>query len=84
MQTLAAETADAGKVRVNSLDPGIVQTAMRRALYPAENPYHHPPPETVAASYLYLLSADARGVTGQQLTAPMLAHQRKSFTLTHF
>ncbi|MBB1093065.1 SDR family oxidoreductase [Rhodopseudomonas palustris] len=79
MQTLAAETADAGKVRVNSLEPGVVQTAMRRALYPAENPYHHPPPETVAASYLYLLSAESRGVTGQQLTAPL----RVSETLRH-
>lgn len=70
MQTLAAETSADRRVRVNSLDPGILNTAMRRALYPAENPSRHPHPDSVTPSYLYLLGPASAPITGQSLTAP--------------
>lgn len=67
MQTLAEETRDSSKIRVNSIDPGIVRTALRARLYPGEDPTGLLEPETVTGKYLYLLGPDARDVTGQSL-----------------
>ena len=67
MQTLAEELRNSSRIRVNSLDPGIVQSGLRTRLYPGEDPQRWPPAETVTTGYLYLLGPDARGVTGQAL-----------------
>lgn len=67
MQTLADETRDSTNIRVNSIDPGVVRTALRARLYPGEDPAGLPGPETVAGKYLYLLGPDARDVSGQGL-----------------
>jgi NAD(P)-dependent dehydrogenase (short-subunit alcohol dehydrogenase family) len=69
MQTLADETSNSSRIRVNSLDPGIVRTAQRRQLYPGEDPTTLPEPESITLAYLYLLGADSIGVTGQALSA---------------
>ncbi|MFE8032458.1 YciK family oxidoreductase [Thiohalocapsa marina] len=69
MQTLAEETRDSSRIRVNSLDPGVVRSAQRRELYPGEDPTTLPSPDTVAPSYLWLLGPDAQGTTGQALSA---------------
>ncbi len=42
MQVLAEETRDSSRIRVNSLDPGLVRTALRASLYPGEEPGIHP------------------------------------------
>jgi NAD(P)-dependent dehydrogenase (short-subunit alcohol dehydrogenase family) len=65
MQTLAEETRDSSDIRVNSIDPGIVRTALRARLYPGEDPASLPGPETVADRYLYLLGPDSKDVTGR-------------------
>jgi len=71
MQVLAEETRDGTRIRVNSIDPGILRTPLRARLYPAEDPADLPGPETAIAGYLYLLGPDSQGVTGQALgTAP--------------
>ena len=44
MQVWADELGGIGSVRVNSLNPGAVNTAMRRAAYPAEPPDTNPEP----------------------------------------
>lgn len=67
MRTLAEETRDSTRIRVNSIDPGIVRTGLRARLYPGEDPAGLPDPETVTGKYLYLLGPDATGVTGQCL-----------------
>jgi len=72
MQTLADELRDTSPIRVNSLDPGIVQSGLRARLYPGEDPKRWPPAETVAADYLYLLGPGSRGISGQALTAGAL------------
>jgi NAD(P)-dependent dehydrogenase (short-subunit alcohol dehydrogenase family) len=71
MQVLAAENQADRPIRFNSLDPGILNTAMRRALYPGENPASHPPPHAVTSSFLYLLGPASRDISGQMLTAPL-------------
>lgn len=69
MQTLAAELATEGKIRVNSLNPGAVRTDMRSRMYPGEAAHLLRNPEEILAAYLYLMGADSRGVHGQALNA---------------
>ncbi len=68
MQLLAAELEDTSRVRVNSLDPGPVQTGLRRSAYPAEDPRQHPQPEQVVGAFLYLLGPESKRLHGQSLT----------------
>jgi len=69
MQVLADELENTSRVRVNSLNPGATNTAMRRAAYPAEAPTTNPSPASIMRSYLYLMSDDSSGVTGGAFSA---------------
>ena len=69
MQVLADELSTATAIRVNSLDPGPVRTAMRMRVYPGLNPANWPLPEQIMPAYLYLLGPDSHGLTGQALNA---------------
>jgi NAD(P)-dependent dehydrogenase (short-subunit alcohol dehydrogenase family) len=69
MQILADELEENSTVRVNSLNPGRVRTAMRAAAYPAENPAELLTPAEIVAPYLYLMGPDSAGVHGQALDA---------------
>ncbi|HKT33073.1 MAG TPA: YciK family oxidoreductase [Gammaproteobacteria bacterium] len=66
---LADETEFRGTLRVNSLNPGAVRTAMRRLAFPAEDRSQLRVPEQLLPAYLYLLGPDSRGVTGRQFEA---------------
>ena len=67
MQVLADELDNTSKIRINSLNPGGIRTAMRRTAYPAENPSANPLPEVLMPLYLYLLSSESRNINGQAL-----------------
>jgi len=69
MQILADEVESAGRIRVNTIDPGAVRTHMRSRLYPGENHEALPTPEDILPVYLYLLGPDSRGINGQALNA---------------
>jgi NAD(P)-dependent dehydrogenase (short-subunit alcohol dehydrogenase family) len=69
MQVLADELENTSNVRVNSLNPGATNTAMRRSAYPGERPTDNPAPEDIMATYLYLMGDDSRGVSGQAFNA---------------
>jgi NAD(P)-dependent dehydrogenase (short-subunit alcohol dehydrogenase family) len=56
-------------IRVNSVNPGRMRTAMRAAAYPAEDPNTVPTPVSVSGTFLYLLSALSRGIDGQYIEA---------------
>ncbi|MDP6436185.1 MAG: YciK family oxidoreductase [Gammaproteobacteria bacterium] len=64
MQTLADEC---DWMRVNCINPGATRTAMRQAAYPEEDPAALKTPADIMATYLYLMGADSRGITGQSL-----------------
>ncbi|MGD8935224.1 MAG: YciK family oxidoreductase [Thiogranum sp.] len=66
MQILADELETNTRIRVNSLDPGPVATAMRNLAYPGENPERLARPDDVVLPYLYLLGPDSGGINGQQ------------------
>jgi NAD(P)-dependent dehydrogenase (short-subunit alcohol dehydrogenase family) len=69
MQVLADELENTSKVRVNSLNPGPTNTAMRRSAYPGETPTDNPAPEDIMATYLYLMGDDSAGITGRAFNA---------------
>jgi NAD(P)-dependent dehydrogenase (short-subunit alcohol dehydrogenase family) len=56
-------------IRVNSINPGRMRTAMRAAAYPAEDPNSLPTPESVSGPFLYVLSALGNKINGQFLEA---------------
>jgi NAD(P)-dependent dehydrogenase (short-subunit alcohol dehydrogenase family) len=68
-RVLADEYASDGRLRVNTIDPGPTRSALRRAAFPAENLHAARAAESAIAPYLWLLSSEARGVTGQLLLA---------------
>lgn len=66
MQILANETENTSALRVNAINPGATNTAMRRAAYPGEHPEDNPPPDAIMAAYLYLMddaSVDCTGIS---------------------
>jgi len=69
MQVLSAELENTSRIRVNCINPGGTNTAMRRAAYPAENPSDNPAPEDIMDTYLYLMGEDSAGVTGISFNA---------------
>jgi NAD(P)-dependent dehydrogenase (short-subunit alcohol dehydrogenase family) len=69
MQVLASELENTSAIRVNSLNPGATNTAMRRLAYPGEDPTSNPAPEEIMAAYLYLMADDSLGVTGKAFDA---------------
>lgn len=69
MQVLADELENTTQIRVNSINPGATNTAMRRTAYPAEMPTVNPSPEAIMSAYLYLMGDDSIGINGQALNA---------------
>ena len=66
---MLADELESTRIRVNSINPGAVRTNMRLQAYPAEDRSALAAPEDIIATYLCLLGADGRGMTGQTLNA---------------
>jgi NAD(P)-dependent dehydrogenase (short-subunit alcohol dehydrogenase family) len=66
---LSEELEGEVNIRVNSVNPGRMRTAMRAAAYPAEDPNTVPTPQSVSGPFLYLLSARGRGIDGRFIDA---------------
>jgi NAD(P)-dependent dehydrogenase (short-subunit alcohol dehydrogenase family) len=70
LREMLAQELDAREtIRVNSVNPGRMRTAMRAAAYPAEDPNSLPTPGAVTGLFLYLLSAEGRGIDGRYFDA---------------
>ena len=69
MQVLADELAATSNIRVNSLNPGAVNTSMRRAAYPGEPPDTNPAASELTQAWIYLMSDASREIHGQALSA---------------
>ncbi len=67
-RTWAAELADSG-VRINSVDPGEMDTVMKRASEPEGDASQWAAPESVTPVFVYLASADSAGVNGERFLA---------------
>src|ERR1700722_3839092 len=66
---LSQELEGEANIRVNSVNPGRMRTAMRATAYPAEDPSTVPAPASVSGTFLYLLSSLSRGIDGQYIEA---------------
>ena len=66
---LSQELEGEANIRVNSVNPGRMRTAMRAAAYPAEDPNTVPAPASVSGPFLYLLSGQSRAIDGQYIEA---------------
>lgn len=64
-ETLADETEVNTRIRVNTINPGPVRTAMRLAAYPAEDRDKLTAPRDVTRPYLFLLGPASKGITGK-------------------
>ena len=73
MQVLADELGSTTRIRVNSLNPGAVNTRMRRAAYPGEPPNTNPLPEALTDQWVYLLSDASESIHGKALSAQWAA-----------
>lgn len=66
---LADELECDGRVRVNTLDPGKVQTKLHARAYPAIDPTSLASPEDIVPSYLYLMGKDSLDINGEIILA---------------
>jgi NAD(P)-dependent dehydrogenase (short-subunit alcohol dehydrogenase family) len=64
---LSQELETEENIRINSVNPGRMRTAMRSAAYPAEDPNALPSPASLTGSFLYLLSSQGRGIDGEYI-----------------
>jgi NAD(P)-dependent dehydrogenase (short-subunit alcohol dehydrogenase family) len=62
---LADELESNGKIRVNTLVPGPVDSPLRKKAYPAEDKTRLPTMSSLEPVFVYLFSAASLGVTGQ-------------------
>ncbi|MEH6585966.1 MAG: YciK family oxidoreductase [Halioglobus sp.] len=69
MQVLSAELENTSEIRVNCINPGGTNTAMRRSAFPAENPKENPSPQDIMGVYLYLMGQDSIDATGVSFNA---------------
>ncbi len=69
---LAEELEQQGNVRFNCLDPCATKTFFRARIYPGENPQTLPLPETLMPAYLYLMSDQSKGISGERFSAKEL------------
>ncbi|MGR8980350.1 MAG: SDR family NAD(P)-dependent oxidoreductase [Gammaproteobacteria bacterium] len=66
---LAKEWEASGKIRVNVLIPGPVDSPLRKRAYPAEDKSTLPAMASLAPIYMYLFGSESIGVTGQFVDA---------------
>ncbi len=69
-----SEELEKTNIRVNTLDPGVMRTEMRRAAYPAEDASTVPKPEEKSSIIVYLLSNEGSKINGEQLTIALNSH----------
>lgn len=68
METLAAELGNKRSVRTMSIDPGVVNTSLRRFCFPGENWQALAQPNDVAPRLLYPLGPDGDALHGARLS----------------
>ncbi len=76
-RTWAAELEGSG-VRANSVDPGDMNTAMKRASEPGGDPTQWADPKSVTPVFIYLASDESARVNGQRFNAQEFVREKNS------
>lgn len=71
---LAEELEAGGKIRVNTLIPGAVDSPLRKKAYPAEDKSSLPRTDSISDVYAYLFGEESIGITGQSIDAQTFNH----------
>ncbi len=66
---LAVEVDNQPNLRINTVNPGAIRTAMRAAAYPAEKPESVRTPDSVTGTFLYLLGRESHSESGRHFDA---------------
>ena len=66
-QILSAEYQNDKTIRFNCINPGAIQTKMRKSAYPLEDPIKLLKPEDVLEKYVWLMSDESRDTDGQSI-----------------
>jgi len=66
-QILSNEHSNDKSIRFNCINPGAIETKMRKAAYPLENPMNLLKPQDIMEKYLWLMSDDSSNVFGQSI-----------------
>jgi NAD(P)-dependent dehydrogenase (short-subunit alcohol dehydrogenase family) len=69
MEIFADELRNTSRIRVNSLNPGPCGTALRRVIFPSEDPATLPAAESLMPLYLYLMGKDSVHENGRRFDA---------------
>jgi NAD(P)-dependent dehydrogenase (short-subunit alcohol dehydrogenase family) len=69
MMQVIADEYENSTLRVNTINPGATKTKMRASAFPAEDTEQLSLPEEIMPLYIYLMSDESKGVTGQSLNA---------------
>ena len=64
---MLSEELEKTNIRVNTLDPGVMRTEMRRAAYPAEDTTKNPLPESKSPAIVYLMLPVSSKYNGRKL-----------------
>ena len=64
---ILSEELEKTNIRVNTLDPGVMRTEMRRAAYPAEDTIKNPLPESKSPAIVYLMLPVSSKYNGRKL-----------------
>ena len=66
-QILSSEYQNDKTIRFNCINPGAIQTKMRKSAYPLEDPKRLLKPEDVLKKYVWLMSDESRDTDGQSI-----------------
>ena len=66
-QILSNEHSNDKSIRFNCINPGAIDTKMRKAAYPLANPMNLLKPQDIMEKYLWLMSDDSSDVFGQSI-----------------
>ena len=66
-QILSNEHSNDKSIRFNCINPGAIETKMRKAAYPLENPMNLLKPEDIMEKYLWLMSDDSSDIFSQSI-----------------
>lgn len=69
LMQIIADEYDNSTIRANCINPGATRTSMRAKAYPGEDAQKLKTPADLMWLYLYLMSNDSVGITGQSLDA---------------
>ena len=66
-QVLSDEHSNDKSIRFNCINPGAVQTNMRKEAYPLENPNDLLHPDEIMEKYVWLMSDESKDIDGQSI-----------------